>query len=454
MLAHYRLLECIDSGGMGVVYRAHNTHLDCDVAIKVLPSRALDDSEARRKLRHEAHLLSKLHNAHVAVVHDYDRQDDVDFIVLEYVPGTTLAQRIAAGPLPESVALDFGMQLVDGLAAVHEAGLVHCDVTPRNIRLTPDGRLKLLDFGLSRHVRNRPDGTTSSGSLGGAFGTPPYMAPEMLEEGRFDARVDIYAAGTVLYEMATGRRPFDADVPGRLVQSILHEPPLAPRSVNSRVSAGFEAAILKALDKDPRRRYQSARELLVDLDRIRNATTMSWPARQVPNRRHRLRLAITAATAAVAAALFTLIRAQHGERDRLRATDLIPVVSWPGEKFESHLSPDGQWVSFVARHGDRYGLWLRKLSATEERLAYTPSAVIASHIWSSDGERIAMLLVEREAVYLRGIPSQGGSALWSTELDRGFADARLVRWIDPVVYVELPQRGLWTVDLLKGSTMR
>jgi hypothetical protein len=453
MLAHYRLLECIDSGGMGVVYRAHNTHLDCDVAIKVLPSRALDDSEARRKLKHEAHLLSKLHNPHVAVVHDYDRQDDVDFIVLEYVPGMTLAERVAAGPLHESAALDLGMQLADGLAAVHEAGLVHCDVTPRNIRITPDGRLKLLDFGLSRHVRNRPDGTTSSGSLGGAFGTPPYMAPEMLHEGRFDARVDIYAAGTVLYEMATGRKPFEADVPGRLVQAILHDPPLSPRSVNSRVSAAFEAVILKALDKNPERRYQSARELLVDLDRLRHDAIATSPTRRVPRARRRwLWVAGTAAAGALAA--LAVVRGPHHDLGPLRATDLVPVVTWPGESFGSRLSPDAQWVSFVARHSGRYGLWLRKLSMAEPRLLHESTATIASHMWSPDGERIALLLDEPEGVYLRCIPSQGGPTLWSLQMEKMFGSAYLVRWVGSKIYLDVTADGLWTLDTSTGTKER
>jgi Tol biopolymer transport system component/tRNA A-37 threonylcarbamoyl transferase component Bud32 len=453
MLAHYRLLEPIDSGAMGVVYLAHNTHLDSHVAIKILPPQALDDPNARRALRHEAHLLSKLHNPHVAAVYDFNQEQGVDFIVLEYVPGITLAARIAEGLLPESLILDYGTQLATGLSAAHTAGLVHCDVKPSNVRITPEGQVKLLDFGLAHHLGPGLDGSTS-GAVGFSkvFGTPPYMAPEMLLEGRFDPRVDVYALGVVLYEMGTGRRPYDSAAPGQLVQSILQDTPLLPRALNSHLSGGLEALIMKALEKDPDRRYQSAREFLVDLTRLRTPTL---PLRMPAGRRSGRRLvavALAVGFAGITVAALIAIRAHRDQAGRIRASDLVSVVSWPGEKFGSRLSPDGQWVSFVAQRAGRYGLWLRKLPLSEARLAHPANGVIASHAWSRDGEQITLLLRESDGAALRAVPSQGGPTLWTMRLEPRFAFARLVRWAEPQFFLEVPGEGLWTIDRTTGES--
>ena len=454
MLAHYKVLEQVDEGGMGVVYRALNTHLNCDVALKILPERALEDPDARRRLRHEAQILSKLHNPHVAVVHDYDRQDDIDFMVLEYVPGITLSDRIGTGPLPETQVLDYGIQLADGMVAAHEQGLVHCDIKPRNIRITPDGQVKLLDFGLARYLRPvHDDSTTRSITEQGPFGTPPYMAPEMVSEGRVDPRVDIYSFGAVLYEMATGRRPFDETTPGRLVHAILYETPPEPRVLVPRLSPGLENLILKALDKDPERRYQSAREMLVDLARLRNPTTPSAVWRPPPRVPRRAWVAAAFGLSAVLTGILIVVLQGRSSDDRLpRGRDLLPVVSWPGEKLGSRLSPDGRWVSFVARRDDRYGLWLRKMPLSDPRLVHSFTGALTSHAWSPDGEQIAILLVERAGVYLRGLPSQGGPPLWSLQMEPVFEDGRLARWIGANVYIEVPRRGLWSVGLGTGET--
>ena len=207
-LDHYRIVEKIGAGGMGEVYRAHDEHFDRDVAIKVLPPQTFSDDSARKCFRREALALSKLNHPNIATVHDFDTQQGIDFLVMEYVPGLTLNDRIADHALTEKELAQLGLQLVEGLAAAHEQHVIHRDLKPNNLRLTPDGRLKILDFGLAKLAESAtPEAETESRTQAGA-GTLPYMSPEQLRGERVDARSDIWAAGTVLYEMATRHTAF------------------------------------------------------------------------------------------------------------------------------------------------------------------------------------------------------------------------------------------------------
>jgi serine/threonine protein kinase/Tfp pilus assembly protein PilF len=277
-LGHYRVLEKIGQGGMGVVYRARDERLERDVALKVLPADALTDDAARRQFRKEALALARLNHPNIGAVYDFDCQDGVDFLVMEFIPGATVSEKVAAG-ISEKEVLQLGRQLTAGLAAAHEQGIVHRDLKPANLRVTPDGHLKILDFGLAKLLHHDPgwDATVTATQAGAVAGTVPYMAPEQLRGDTIDARADIYAAGVVLYEMATGQRPFSQSVHARLVDDILHQPPPAPTALNPRISPVFESIVLKALDKDPDRRYQSAKELRVDLDRLAIPSSLSVP---------------------------------------------------------------------------------------------------------------------------------------------------------------------------------
>jgi serine/threonine-protein kinase len=213
--------------------------------------------------------LAKVNHPNIETVYEFGTQDGMDFLVMEYVPGKTLADRLAGGTLPEREVVALGMQIAAALEEAHERGIVHRDLKPANIAINEKGRAKVLDFGLAVLLRPVGEGTTETFSDSqAAAGTLPYMPPEQLTGEPVDARADIYAIGAVLYEMATGRRAFQEEQPSRLIDAILHQPPVAPRARNSRISAEFEAIILKCLDKDLDRRYQSATELLVDLRRL------------------------------------------------------------------------------------------------------------------------------------------------------------------------------------------
>ena len=268
-LGHYRLLEKIGSGGMGVVYRAYDEQLERDVALKVLPSGAFSDDTSRRHFRKEALALAKLNHPNIETIYDFDSQNGTDFLVMEYVSGKTLEQTLAGGPLPEKEVLALGMQIAAAMEEAHNRGVVHRDLKPRNIAITVQGQAKVLDFGLAKLLAHPAgDGAETLTDTRAGAGTLPYMPPEQLECKSVDARADIYTIGAVLYEMATNIRAFPEQIPSRLVEAILHRQPIAPRAVNSRISPELERIMLKCLDKDPARRYQSAKELLVDLRRL------------------------------------------------------------------------------------------------------------------------------------------------------------------------------------------
>ena len=286
-LGHYRILEKVAAGGMGVVYRARDEQLDRDVALKVLPSGTLSDDTARRHFRNEAMALAKLNHPNIETVYEFGTQDGMDFIVMEYVAGRTLADRLTRGTLPEKEVVALGMQIAAALGEAHERGIVHRDLKPANIAITAKGQAKILDFGLAKLLRAADQGTTETFTDSqAAAGTLPYMPPEQLRGEPVDARADIYTIGAVLYEMATDRRAFQEGQTSRLIDAILHQPPVAPRALNPRISTELESIVLKCLDKDPDRRYQSAAELLVDLRRlpqpvsgyaIRRSPSSVWP---------------------------------------------------------------------------------------------------------------------------------------------------------------------------------
>jgi eukaryotic-like serine/threonine-protein kinase len=304
VLKHYRIIEQIGAGGMGVVYRAHDQELDRDVAIKVLPPGTLANDSAGRRFRKEALSLARLNHPNVATVHEFSSDKGVEFLVTEYIPGLSLDAKIAGRALPAREVMNLGVQLTHGLATAHEQNLVHRDLKPANLRITPDGRLKILDFGLAQ--LSNPSGdqnmTASMTSSQEITGTLPYMAPERLRGERTDVSSDIWSTGVVLYEMATGQLPFRQSNGPLLINAILNEEPEPPRKLNSQISPGLENVILKALVKTPNNRYQSVREMGIDLERMTMGVSPL-----VASRRDRLWITAGPRRGWIAAALILLI---------------------------------------------------------------------------------------------------------------------------------------------------
>ena len=298
VLSHYRIIEQIGAGGMGVVYRAHDDRLERDVAIKVLPAGALADEAQRRRFHREALALSRLNHPGVATVHEFDREGGADFIVMELVSGETLAARLKSGALPLEQVTALGLQIAEALEAAHLRGVLHRDLKPANIVLTERGRVKVLDFGLAKLVQAGVDtAATTLPTAGDAVaGTLAYMAPEQLLGREVEAASDLFSLGVVLYEMATGRPPWRETLATALVNEIVHTAPPPPTELRADLPAHLGWIILKALEKSPAQRYRSATELIDDLRAGENAAgATAAPAGRAP-----------AATAGVIASLAVL----------------------------------------------------------------------------------------------------------------------------------------------------
>jgi eukaryotic-like serine/threonine-protein kinase len=333
--SHYRLTERLGAGSMGEVYKAHDQHLDRDVAIKVLPPGTLHDDAARRRFRREAEALSRLNNAHIATVHDFDSADGVDFLVMEYVSGRTLSEHIGHSPLPEREMVTIAGDIAAALEEAHERGVVHRDLKPGNIMVTAKGRVKVLDFGIARLSGTTGDFEQTATQTAGDFvGTLPYMAPEQVRGEAIDSRTDIYALGVVLFEMSTGRRPFDDTHTGRLTDAILHAPVTPPTLWQPKLNSEIERIVLKCLERDPDNRYQSAKEVAIDLRRLASPT-VTQPPPAVPARRMSARQIALAATVAIAvvgvAVLLWIQRGIGGEPGAMAPESVASIVVLPSK---------------------------------------------------------------------------------------------------------------------------
>ena len=285
VLGHYRLLERVGQGGMGVVYRARDEHLQREVALKLLPDSVTHDESARRRFRQEALTLARLNHSNIETLYSFESDGYKDFLVMEYIRGVTLASKLATGPLREPELIEYATQLASALEEAHKEGVIHRDLKPSNILITPAGQLKMLDFGLARLLTADGQSTTAT-DRPGICGTLPYVAPEHLSESHsVDARSDLYSSGVVMYEMATARRPYTGDSVASLLRAILESEPVPLRSLNSAISPELDAIIRKAMDRNPGLRYQSARELKVDLQRLVSARKIDRIAAPAPRSR-------------------------------------------------------------------------------------------------------------------------------------------------------------------------
>lgn len=268
-VSHYSVVALIGEGGMGRVYRARDERLQRDVAIKVLGASA-DTERGRKGLIAEARALSRVSHAHIAAIHDFVTENGRDHIVMELVPGATLKEVLAAGPLPLSEVLRLGRQLASGLGAAHAAHVVHRDIKPANLKVTTSGDLKILDFGLAVVLPGGPalEAATDVDSRQGLAGTAPYMSPEQLRGEPTDERSDVFSAGAVLYEMATGRPAFPQRQLACLIDAILHQSPARLSGVNPFMPLAFDRVVMKAMDKRPEYRQPSAAVLLEELDAV------------------------------------------------------------------------------------------------------------------------------------------------------------------------------------------
>jgi tetratricopeptide (TPR) repeat protein/tRNA A-37 threonylcarbamoyl transferase component Bud32 len=325
-LSHYEVTGLIGQGGMGVVYRARDLRLERDVALKVLRAGALGDEVARKRFRTEALSLSRLNHPNIATIHDFDSEGEIDFVVMECIAGEPLSEHVRTTSLTEKQTIAVGIQIAAALEAAHEKGVVHRDLKPQNIILAAQGQVKVVDFGLAKviHPGSDADATVTMTVTETQAGTLPYMSPEQVRGDAADARSDIWSAGAVLYEVSTAQRPFPEDRSALLIDAILNKQPAPPRMVNPRISAGLEQIILKALDKEPSRRYQSAREMRVDLERLAEGRqTAADSARASALRRRAAALWAVAAAAVIVGALIGIHWWEASPKPQVQQTVLV-----------------------------------------------------------------------------------------------------------------------------------
>src|SRR5258706_15385219 len=280
----YEILSSIGAGGMGEVYRARDTRLDRIVAIKVLPTHLADRSDLRERFEREARTIASLNHPHICTLHDIGQQDSIDYLVMEYLEGETLAQRLVKGSLPLEQVLQYAIEIADALDKAHHKGVTHRDLKPGNIMLTKTGT-KLLDFGLVKlkqeaapanvplsELPTAKDQLTAQGTI---IGTLQYMAPEQLEGKEVDARTDIFAFGAVVYEMAAGERAFEGKSQASLIAAILEREPPAMSSLQPMTPPVLDRVVKRCLAKEPERRWQTASDLCDELKWIAEGGTQA-----------------------------------------------------------------------------------------------------------------------------------------------------------------------------------
>ncbi|HYJ33887.1 MAG TPA: protein kinase [Candidatus Binatia bacterium] len=429
-LSHFLILERIGSGGMGVVYRAQDERLRRDVAIKVLPPLVLGDESARHRFRREALTLSRLNHPNIETVLGFETDGGIDFLIMEYVAGKSLEERIRAGSMPEEDVVAFGIAIADALVAAHSHGVIHCDLKPANVGLTPDGRVKVLDFGLARVLRPaREDSTTSTlQDVGSVAGTLAYMAPEQVLGKPLDHRVDLYGLGVLLYRLATGRTPFIQDQTTALIHDILHRLPQSPRTFNPNLSMRLDSIITRCLEKDAANRYQTAADLRADLGRLKRDTEfaalgVSGPSDLTVRRSHRTAWIIGLALplCVLAAWWILVLRRTPGPAP----SSPHRQVTFTGTASNPAISHDGEYAAYIDRSvTGKDQLLVQDLAGGEALVVFSARACIRP-LWSPDGSEIlcqafrdsgeAAFLVPKLGGTPRRLPALGYLHSWSPD---------------------------------------
>jgi serine/threonine protein kinase len=335
--SHYKVLSLVGVGGMGQVYRAQDIRLDRMVALKFLPLEVAGDPDRTRRFRVEAKAASALNHPNVATIYDFGQSEGRTFIAMEYVEGETLAARIGGQPLDSAKIVEIGIQIVDALREAHAKGITHRDIKPSNIMITPQGRVKILDFGLAK-VRRAKGVDWNSGIVapgdsvpGAVIGTVQYMSPEQLLGRDVDYRSDIFSLGVLLYEMAAGRPPFAGVSPADTIGRILHVEPQALRNVNDAAPPRLDKIVHKCLEKDPERRYQSADELLDELRNVQLQEQSPHPstvrsAAAAPRRWSVVYAAVVLAALASATGYFQFASRGSSKDQPIEPAAILPLV--------------------------------------------------------------------------------------------------------------------------------
>ncbi len=417
-LGPYEILAPLGSGGMGEVYKARDTRLERTVAIKVLPQRLSSSPEVRQRFEREAKTISQLSHPHICALYDVGREGDTDYLVMEYLEGETLSERLAKGALPLEQTLRYGVEIADALDKAHRQGIVHRDLKPGNVMLTKSG-VKLLDFGLAKAIAPAESksrltslptvaGSPNLTQEGTILGTFQYMAPEQLEGKEADARTDIFAFGATLYEVATGRKAFSGTSQASLISSIMSFEPAPISSIQPMSPAGLDRVVKVCLSKDPEDRWQSAHDLAGELRWIQQAGSGAWEGARIQKRPPlSQRIAFAAAGFFLLTSLALTIAYFRGETARRARPIRLQMVAPANTAFGDSVavSPDRNWLAFTATQpAGSSSIWLRSLDSLVARsLPGTEGA--SQPFWSPDSRALGFFAAGK----LKSIEISGGT---------------------------------------------
>jgi len=419
-ILHYRIVEELGRGGMGVVYRAEDLELERSVAIKFLPDSVAGNAEERERFKREARAAAALNHASICTIHAIEEGDGQTFIVMEYVDGQELKHRLRSGPLAVDEALVIAGQLADGLAAAHARGIVHRDIKSSNVMLSADGRVKIMDFGLAK-MR----GSSQVTKVGTTVGTAAYMSPEQARGEEVDQRSDLWSLGVVLYEMLAGKLPFPSDYDQATIYAILNQEAESLRAIRPELPDRLEQIVTRAMAKDPAGRFQTAGEFAAAL-REGHTVPSRDPFPQVsraPARSKRLFLTIAAGAAVVAAAVLTIALLWTGANGRIQSIAVLPFLNETGDLDSEYLS-DGITESLISHLSPISGLRVMARSTVfqfkgkgsdprEVGRTLEVGAVLAGRL----DQRGNRLLVSAELIDVNT-----GAQLWGERFNREMAD--------------------------------
>jgi serine/threonine protein kinase/Tol biopolymer transport system component len=428
-LGPYEIVSLLGAGGMGEVWRARDSRLGRDVAVKVLPVHVADDPKALARFEREARAVAALSHPNVLALHDFGREDDghpgspgIVYTVTELLEGETLRERLRQGPIPPRKVAEWGAQMARGLAAAHDKGIVHRDLKPENLFLTRDGRVTVLDFGVALYEPPLPTDDSAADTMhlrteaGRVLGTMGYMAPEQVCGETVDARSDLFSLGCVLYEMLTGERPFHRESIAETVVAVLREEPegldaLTSGSLNRRVPPAFARVVRHCLEKGPEERFQSARDLAFQLEVLASESSGTAPSLVVEalpvRRRWSAGAGALIAALAVGLLLGGLVGAWLATR-RQPAPTRLRVLTHSGNDSWPTASPDGKLVAFTSDRDGRPRIWLRQMSSGDE-VAVT-EGVDAVPRFSPDGASLLFVRRREAGSDLLRVAAVGGEA--------------------------------------------
>ncbi len=437
-LLHYRIVRPLGSGGMGEVYAAEDTKLHRRVALKTLPSSLAADPERLSRLRREAQAVAALNHPGIVTLYSVEEDHGVHFLTMELVEGQTLAALVRRGGMPLRELLRVALPLAEAVAAAHAQGVVHRDLKPSNVMLAADGRLKVLDFGLAK-LRPRAEGTsgepTITGRLTGAhevFGTPAYMSPEQAEGRDTDTRCDVFSLGVLLYELATGVRPFRGDSSLAVLSSILKDTPEPLTRARPDLPGDLDRIVRRCLAKDPARRYGSAADLRVELEDLEAAITTAQSAptlRLTAAARPRWRRAAAWSAAALAVvagySVWRAVRARSEVAAAPPRARFSQLTSQPAAELFPSLSPDGKWIVYAGEGEGHRDVYLQSTSG-QKPIDLTPDSPADDEqpAFSPDGERIAfrsgrdgggIFVMGRTGEAVRRLTRDGYNPAWSPD---------------------------------------